>query len=42
MRYAKHRIAHATRNPAAELARVCEEQDKPVAIEDPVEAAMNS
>jgi len=42
MRYAKHRMAQATRNPAAELARLCEVQEKPVAIEDPVEAAMNS
>jgi len=42
LRYAKHRMAHATRNPAAELARLCEEQDKTVLIEDPVQAAINS
>jgi O-antigen/teichoic acid export membrane protein len=41
-RYARHKLAHITRNPAAELARLCDMQHKPVVIEDPVQAPINS
>jgi O-antigen/teichoic acid export membrane protein len=42
LRYAKHRLAHAARNPTAELARLCTVQDRSAVIGDGVQAAINN
>lgn len=42
LRYAKNRLVHVTRNPAAEAARLCMAQDRPVAIDGTVQAAIHN
>jgi O-antigen/teichoic acid export membrane protein len=42
LRYAKHRLMHATRNPDAEVVRICASQNDSAVIADPVPAAINS
>jgi hypothetical protein len=42
LRYAKHRLVHSTRNPDAEVARICVSQNESNVIADPGQAAINS
>jgi len=41
-RYAKHRLLHATRNPVAELTRLCVAHNELIVMEDALQAAINS